>query len=203
MDRIRQVSRELGLTERNGLSVQLTGKVAIETEELETAVKGVRQTGLLAGGSVAFILFVALRSVRLILGCLAALVTGLVATSAFAAFAIGELNLISVAFAVLYVGLGIDYALHLCMRYRAHLATGSMNETAVDNAVVEIGPSLALSALTTAACFLTFITTDFTGVSELGLIGAVGMVFSFFVTLTVLPAFMATFPSSSLSLIHI
>lgn len=197
MDRIRQVSRDLGLTERNGVSVQLTGKVAIETEELETAVKGVRQTGLLAGGSVALILFVALRSVRLILGCLAALVTGLVATSAFAAFAIGQLNLISVAFAVLYVGLGIDYALHLCMRYRAHLATGSTNATAVDNAVVEIGPSLALSALTTAACFLTFITTDFTGVSELGVIGAVGMVFSFFVTLTVLPAFMATFPSAS------
>ena len=201
MERIRRASRDLGLTERNGVSVRLTGKVAIETEELETAVESVRKAGLLAGGSVALILFVALRSIRLILGCLAALVTGLVATSAFAAFAIGQLNLISVAFAVLYVGLGIDYALHLCMRYRAHLAVGSTNATAVDDAVVEIGPSLALSALTTAACFLTFLTTDFTGISELGLIGAVGMVLSFFVTLTVLPAFMATFPSASSSVL--
>ena len=188
MTRVREAAQRLGLNAQSGVSLRLTGTVAIEAEELETTLGAVRRAGVLAAASVAVILFIALRSVPLILVSLATLATGLAATSAFAALAIGHVNLISVAFAVLYLGLGIDYALHLCLRYRAHCALGREAGTAIDLAVAEVGPSLVLSALTTAACFYAFIPTDFIGVAELGLIGGTGMLISVAVTLTLIPA---------------
>ncbi|MDX1395009.1 MAG: MMPL family transporter, partial [Gemmatimonadota bacterium] len=144
--------------------------------------------------SVALLLFVALRSFRLIFAAVLTLGVGLVATGAVAAATVGSLNLISVAFTVLYVGLGVDYAIHLGLRYRTRRADGLDNDAAVDMAVVEVGPSIALSAVTTAACFFAFLPTDFTGVSDLGLIGGNGMLVSLVVTLTVLPAMMTVFP---------
>jgi hopanoid biosynthesis associated RND transporter like protein HpnN len=191
---VREIVRKNGLVERQGIRILLTGGVAIEADELETAVAGVRQAGFLALVSVALILFLALRSIRLILAALATLGAGLIVTGAVASVTVGSLNLISVAFAVLYVGLGIDYAIHLCLWYRARRAQGLDHGDALDSAVSRVGPSLALSAITTAACFYAFLPTDFVGVSELGLIGGNGMFVSLFVTLTILPAILTVFP---------
>lgn len=192
--RVREVARTHGLVERLGVRVLLTGSVAIEADELSTAAAGVRQAGFLALVSVAFLLFLALRSLRLILAALVTLGSGLVVTGAVAAVTVGSLNLISVAFAVLYVGLGIDYTIHLCLCYRTCRAEGLPPDEALDVAVTRVGPALMLSAVTTAACFYAFLATDFTGVSELGLIGGNGMFVSLFATLTVLPALLTVFP---------
>ena len=191
---VRTVASELGLNERNGIRIRLTGTVAIEHEELVTAVGGVRQAGLLALLMVTGILYLGLRSWRLMAAALATLVVGLIGTSAFAAFAVGDLNLISIAFAVLYIGLGIDYAIHLCLRYRELRLAGEDTDHALHTAVRQIGASLLLSAVTTAACFYAFIPTDFAGVSELGLIGGTGMFVSLLATLTLLPAILHLWP---------
>jgi hopanoid biosynthesis associated RND transporter like protein HpnN len=192
-DRVREMARDLGLSERTGVRIRLTGTVAIESEEIVDAVDGVAQSGFLALLLVSLFLFLALRSGRMIAAALITLAAGLVATAAAAALLVGSLNLISVAFAVLYIGLGIDYAIHLCLRYAARRSGGLDEAAAVDAAVSEVGSSLALSALTTAACFLAFVPTRFTGVSELGIIGAAGMLVSFLATITVLPALLVVF----------
>jgi hopanoid biosynthesis associated RND transporter like protein HpnN len=194
IDAVRAAALELGLDERNGIRIRLTGTVAIEHEELVTAVGGVRQAGLLALLMVTGILYMGLRSWRLMAAALATLLVGLIGTSAFAAFAVGDLNLISIAFAVLYIGLGIDYAIHLCLRYRELRLVGEDTDHALHTAVRQIGASLLLSAVTTAACFYAFIPTDFAGVSELGLIGGTGMFVSLLATLTLLPAILHLWP---------
>ncbi len=194
IDRVRELVTELGLVQRNGVQVRLTGTSAIEHEELLTAVDGVRQAGLLALVMVIGILYLGLRSWRLMAASLASLIVGLIGTSAFAAFVVRDLNLISVAFAVLYIGLGIDYAIHLCLRYRELRLLGEDSDYALEHAVRQIGASLTLSAVTTAACFYAFIPTDFAGVSELGVIGGTGMFVSLLTTLTLLPAVLHTLP---------
>ena len=196
VDRIREIADGLGFAPRNGVRVRLTGKVAIESEEIVDAMDGVVQSGVLALVLVSLILYLALRSARLIAVALITLAVGLVVTAWAAAMLVGELNLISVAFAVLYIGLGIDYAIHLILRYTSRLRAGGGQAAAIDAAVGEVGPSLGLSALTTAACFFAFIPTDFTGVSDLGVIGGVGMFVSFAVTITLLPALLNVFPSA-------
>ena len=129
-----------------------------------------------------------LGSPRLVLASLCTLLVGLVWTAGFAAAAIGHLNLVSVAFGVLFIGLSIDFAIHLCVRYRELLASDTPPEQALRDAAGGVGGSLALCATTTAIGFYAFVPTEFAGVAELGAIAGTGMFISLFTNLTLLPA---------------
>ena len=131
------------------------------------------------------------------------LVTGLILTATFATLAIGELNLISVAFAVLYIGLGIDFAIHYCLRYRELLINGESNAFAIVEASRNLGHSLFICTISTALGFFAFIPTDYSGVAELGLISGVGMFISLFVTLSLLPALLGAFPVNATKIIKL
>lgn len=193
VDVVREAVAELGL-ERPGTEVRLTGQIPMRLEELRSARQGAVTAGLLAVLLVAVVLYLGLGSWRLILAALATLGVGLAATAAWAAVAVGHLNLISVAFAVLYLGLGIDYAIHLALRYRELRADGTPHDAALDGALQDVGPSLLLSAVTTAVAFFSFTVTDFVGLSELGVISGGGMFVSLAVTLTTFPALLDLVP---------
>ena len=121
---------------------------------------------------ITVILYFGLASMRLMIATLITLIIGLVLTAAFATFAVGELNLISIAFTVLYIGLGVDYAIHYCLRYRELRFDGMDNMQAIQEASRSVGGSLFLCAITTAIGFFAFVPTDFKGVAQLGLISA-------------------------------
>ena len=191
LEAVRRFSEELGLTQENGIRVRMTGNVALAYEEMSLVERQARVAGVAAFVMVAGILFVALRSLRVILAALLSLVVGLVVTGAFATLAIGHLNLLSVAFAVLFIGLGIDFGVHLCMGYQESLAQGRDHAAALREASSKVGSSLVLCSVTTALGFYVFIPTDFSGVAELGLISGTGMFVSLFSTFTVLPALLS------------
>lgn len=176
------------------VSVRLTGPVALEYEELTSVTQGTRRSGLLAAVSVLVILAFALRSGPLVVASLLTLAAGLAATAAFAAFAVGALNLISIAFAVLYIGLGIDFAIHYTLRVREALGDGAGLDAALVDAAGDVGASLVLCAVTTSVGFFAFFPTAFRGVAELGLISGTGMYISLAVTLTLLPALLKLWP---------
>ncbi|MFQ5784624.1 MAG: MMPL family transporter [Alphaproteobacteria bacterium] len=194
LDRVRSLVRELGFSPENGVRVRLTGSVALNHDQLESARDGASIAAPLSFVLVALVLVFGLRSIRLVGAALATLAVGLVWTAAFATAAIGELNLVSVAFAVLFIGLGIDFSIHLCLRYREFIVAGRPAGDALLRAGPEVGCALVLCAATTAAGFFVFIPTDYTGVSELGLIAGVGMFIALFANLTVLPAILAAMP---------
>lgn len=198
VDRVREAVRELGLDRQEEVEVRLTGQAAMEHEELHSVMRGGLVVAALALAMVGCILWVGLRSVHLLVACLATLVAGLAATAGFATAAVGRLNLISVAFAVLYIGLGIDYAIHLVLRYREGRSGGVSPGASLRGAAADVGPSIGLSAVTTAACFYAFVPTYFQGVSELGLISGTGMLIGFLVTLTLLPALLSLRPGGGI-----
>ncbi|MEM6904385.1 MAG: MMPL family transporter, partial [Pseudomonadota bacterium] len=175
-----------------GLEIGVTGDPVLRAEELR-AVSG--KIGLSLGLSLVFVavvLWLALGSLgRMGLG-LGALVVTLVLTTGAAAVMIGSLNLISIAFIVLMVGLGIDFAIH----FLAHLDEQSRSGAgALARTGGAIGPALALAAASTSFAFLAFATSDFIGMAQLGLIGAVGVVLAFLVSLTLIPALVARRPN--------
>jgi hopanoid biosynthesis associated RND transporter like protein HpnN len=129
--------------------------------------------------------------VRLVVATLVTLVCGLLFTACFATLVVGRLNLISISFAVLYIGLGVDFAIHLGLRFQDLAGSGAPPRDALVGAARDIGPSLLLCALTTAVGFYAFIPTDYVGVAELGVIAGTGMLVSLVVTLTLLPALLA------------
>ena len=170
-----------------GVTVRATGKKAMSYEEMGSVIDGAVQASVLALLMVSIVLWLGLRSIRLIAATLLTLLVGLTLTAAFSAWAVGHLNMISVAFAVLYIGLGVDYAIHICLRFRELRRSDNNSLDSLTISVKDVGPALLLSTLSTSIGFYAFIPTDFAGVSELGLIAGTGMFISLLVTLTLLP----------------
>lgn len=189
---------ELNLDE-DLIQVQLTGEVPLAYEELLSVSKDALLAAILSFIMVIFVLFITLRSVVLLFASIFTLLIGLTLTAGFATAAIGYLNLISIAFAVLYIGLGIDFAIHLCMRYRELICEGSVKINALKNTLADIGPSLFLCAITTSISFYAFIPTNFLGVSELGLISGTGILIGFIINLSLLPALLWLLPKPNAS----
>jgi uncharacterized protein len=178
------------LADNPRLRIRITGETALEHEELESVAIGATMAGIVSLILVCTSLMIALRSVKLLIATFIVLILGLILTAGFATLAIGHLNLISIAFAVLYIGLGVDYALHICLHYRECRAQGMENNESINHTIETIGISIFLCALTTSLGFLAFIPTDYSGVSELGIISGAGMLIGLTISLTVLPAFL-------------
>ena len=192
--RLRSIIKSIWIEEDLGdVQFRLTGDVALAYEELDSVARGAQVGGLIALFAVAIVLIAGLRSLSLVFATLITLIIGLIWTAAFATIAIGELNMISIAFMVLYIGLGGDFAIHLCLRYREQRQNLDQ-ELAVKESGKHIGASLLLCAFTTAIGFYAFLPTAYSGVAELGLISGTGMFISLFLSLTVLPALLTLLP---------
>lgn len=174
--------------------IRMTGEVALEHEELESVGEGAVFSSLLSLLLVCTSLWLGFRSFKLLFITFIALILGLILTAGFATLAVGHLNIISVAFAVLYIGLGVDYATHICLHYRECIAEGKTHEAAVSDSINNIGFSLFLCAITTAIGFLAFIPTDYAGVSELGIISSGGMLIGLGLSLSIVPALLTVLP---------
>ena len=187
-DAIRAAASDLGFEPKNGVRVRLTGPVPLADEEFSTVADGAALNAVLTIGAVVLLLWLALRSPRIILSILFTVAVGLLCTAAFALAVVGSLNLISVAFAVLFVGLGVDFGIQFGVRYRSERHAQGELQGALTATGSGIGRPLALAAASTAAGFYAFLPTDYRGVSELGLIAGTGMFIAFFLSITLLPA---------------
>jgi hopanoid biosynthesis associated RND transporter like protein HpnN len=197
MKGLRLMAEELHLTEDRGITVRITGDAALEYEELLSVTRGAGMAGILALIMVGIVLFLGLGSPRLVFTSLVTLIMGLIWTASFAAAAVGHLNLISVAFAVLYIGLSVDYAIHFCLRYKELIQQSSSHASALQQTARDVGSSLVLCSITTSIGFYAFIPTVFEGVAELGLISGTGMFISLLANLTLLPALLSLMPLSA------
>ena len=194
VERVGALVREAGIDGASGVRVRVTGDLALSTEEL-SRVRG--QAAMQGTGSliaVTVLLLVGLRSGRLVLHAVATLLVGLAWTTGFAALAIGHLNLLSMAFAVLFIGLAIDYGIHFLMRWLELRDAGNEVSQALRGAGTSVGTSLFLCAITTSIGFYSFVPTGFVGIAELGVIAGTGMFLSLLATLTLLPALVRLLP---------
>jgi hopanoid biosynthesis associated RND transporter like protein HpnN len=178
----------------SGLRVRLTGNPVLNHEEMIGLAWDLGAASLLSMLLVSAVLQLAFRSWRLVGAAALTLLVGLVWTAAFAAAAIGELNVVSVAFAVLFVGLGVDFSIHLGVHYTALRHEGHEHDGALRGSVGRVGGALALCTVTTAIGFYSFLPTDFRGVAELGLVAGTGMFVILFLTFTLFPLLLGHAP---------
>ena len=176
------------------VKVWITGEVGLEDDELVGMSNGTFNASIFSIVLVLFILLIAYRSILLTLATLISLALGMVFCGAFAAFSVKELNLISVAFAVSNIGLGVEYAIHFCLRYQDNLRHHVHKVRAIHSTLISTSPSLILCAGTTAIGLYAFVPTDYKGVSELGLLAGTSLFICLLVTLTVLPALIRFIP---------
>ncbi|MFE1602488.1 MMPL family transporter [Methylobacterium sp. ID0610] len=188
---IRKTARDLNLTPQNGVTVRLTGQVAVADDEFATLSDDALLNNSVTVGAIVLFLWLALRSASLVIAVLITTFAGLIVTAALGLLMVGELNPISVAFAALFVGLGIDFGIQFAVRYRADRFVQPDLDKAIRSAAHGVGWSLTLAAVSLLAGFFSFLPTDFRGVSELGLIAGVGMIVAYLFALTLLPALIA------------
>ncbi len=194
MEEARRIVNDPEITGRGKVRVRLTGEAAMNAEEFSTITKGAALAGLASFLFVTLVMVLGLPARRLVIPALALVVLGFAVNAGFATLAVGELNMISVAFAVLFIGLGVDYAVHFLLRWAELARGGAAPAAALASASASTGPALALSAVTTMFGFLAFTPTDFTGMAQLGVIAAGGMAIALAATLTLVPAVLGMLP---------
>ena len=192
METIREVAASLD--PRNDVRLRLTGFAALDQAELQSIQEGMGLVGAVSVTLVTGFLLIGLRSARLVLAALLTLIMGLVWSLAFAAFAVGHLNLISVAFVVLFVGLSVDFGIHFSLRFREALEKGMNVASALECTAEGAGGPLTFCAVAAAIGFYAFLPTDYRGLAELGLIAGTSMFIALFANLSILPAFLAWMP---------
>jgi uncharacterized protein len=186
--RMREIIEQLPLVKSGDARVRITGVVALADDEFATVAQGI-VAGMI--GSIVLItlwLFLAVRSWRLIVPVLLTLGLGLLLTLLFATLAVGTLNLVSVGFGILFVGIAVDFAIQFAVRYREMRHDLPDIATALTATSRRAGGQILVASAATAAGFLAFVPTDFRGVAELGLIAGIGMLIAFCCTLFFLPA---------------
>ena len=187
-DAIRQAARDLNLAGDYGARVRLTGPVPIANEEYATVQDGAIVNGIGTVLVVLVILWMALHSAKIIFAVFVNLFIGLSITTAIGLMMVGSLNLLSIAFAVLFVGLGVDFGIQYSVRYRSERFKNDDLRLALEEGARRAAVPLSLAAMATAAGFLCFLPTDYKGISELGEIAGAGMIVAFTTSITVLPA---------------
>ena len=176
--------------ELTGVSAQIyvTGNPVLRSDELQSVSRGIGCAFLISFILVGLLLLWALRSPILAIFTLISLAISIMITAGIAALIFQELNLVSVAFTVLMVGLGVDFAIHLMLHIDHERARGKTIPAAFYRTTRLIGTALVLTAPSTALAFLAFSPTKFVGMSQLGVIAAIGVIVAFLVATSFLPA---------------
>ena len=192
---IRELSRELEPSP--GLRVRVTGDRAVHSEEMSLIIGEAILAGCASLVLVTLVLLLALRSVRLLLATLLTLLAGLAWTAGLARVTVGHLNALTSAFAVLYIGLGVDFGIHFALGYLDRRRRDQATPQALRGTGATVGSSLLLCAVTTATGFYAFVPTRYSAVADMGIISGSGVLLGLLATLILYPALVVLGPGES------
>ena len=172
------------------LEISFTGGKIIDYEETESVIKNSGKAGFLSLIIVALILWIAFRNIYVILSLLISIVIGLSITLGITTLTVGKLNIISTAFAILFIGISVDFGIQYCLRT---LETKKLYISSLKTSIFSISSSLIIVTITSMVGFLSFIPTDYVGLSELGMISSIGLIVGLIVNITFLPSLLKFF----------
>ncbi|MBY0582270.1 MAG: MMPL family transporter [Sphingomonas sp.] len=181
-------ANRLGFDPAHGVRIQATGDVPLADEEFATLEENIGFVGIIMALAMLVTLWFATRSVKIVAGIVVTILAGLVLTTAIGLACVGALNLISIAFIPLFVGLGVDFGIQLCVRFNAERLEGADLALALERSAAALGGPLALAAGAIFLGFGAFLPTDYVGISELGIIAGLGMAIALLLSITLLPA---------------
>ena len=185
-----------------GLAVGLTGRPALQADEMETTDRDMTRAAVIAVLFIGVLFIIVLHGWLRPFLVLLSLAMAMAWSFGFATVTVGELNLLSVVFALVLVGIGVDFGIHVVMRYVEAHGKGLGVEDSVRVALLRTGPGVILGAITSVCAFYSVLGSDFIGLAQLGLIGGTGVLLCLVSMMVVLPAMLLQagkkklFPSS-------
>jgi len=178
----------LNRPEFKGVTGGLTGVPVLEYEEMATSQRDLEIATILSLTLTVILLLFAFRGLLNVIAAMVSLIVGICLSFGFATLAVGHLNILSMVFAIMLIGLGIEYGIQVVLRYQEELKSGASGMDAIETGLSANIRSIIMAAATVALAFATFAFTDFKGIAELGVIAAGGVVICVIATFTVLPA---------------
>ncbi|MDX2115524.1 MAG: MMPL family transporter [Planctomycetota bacterium] len=182
---IEAVRSEEGL---GGVEAGVTGVPVLESDETALSMRDATIASSLSLGLIAVLMLVAYRGVVVPLLSVASLLMGMAWSFAWATVSVGHLQLLSVTFASMLLGLGIDVAIHIVARLELVHADHGRLRDAVEQTFRGVGPGIVTASLTVAFASASMALTGFAGVGEMGIIAAGGIVLCTVSIMTCLPA---------------
>ncbi len=170
-----------------GLNVGLTGEPVLEEDEMLQSQKDTTVASVVSLILCALIFIYGYNETGRPVKATICLVVGLAYTLAFATLTVGHLNILTITFVPILIGLAIDFGVHLVTRYEEELRHGRNEEAALTKAMVYTGQGIFTGALTTAGAFIAMWFTDFKGIQEMGIICGGGLLVCFIPMMTLLP----------------
>jgi len=183
-----EIARLTARPEFKGVKAGLTGIPVLEYEEMSTSQRDIALATVVSIVLTVILLLFAFRGVLNSLAAMTALLVAIALSFGMATLVVGHLNILSMVFAVMLIGIGIEYGIQIVLRYQEELAKGRQRLESLRTALNRNIWAIAMAAATVAAAFITFVFTDFKGIAELGIIAAIGICICVLVTFTVLPA---------------
>jgi uncharacterized protein len=189
LGQLRNYIKELRASGFSDVEAGVTGQEALNNDEMSTAMSDMTDATWLSMLGVVLVMALFLRGFRHPLIISVSLAVGLCWTFGWTTLFIGHLNVLSIVFAPMLCGLGVDYGIHWFARFEEErdLADGTRS-TVIKRVMDKSGPGIMLAGLSTAFSFIPFILTGFRGLMELGMITAMGILFIILADFTVLPA---------------
>jgi len=169
------------------LAIGLTGLPVLESDEMAASQRDSTFAGWLALGGTALLYLVTYRGFRCPLLTVTTLLTGTAWAMGWLTVTVGHLNILSVTFAVMLIGIG-DYGVLFVTHYEQRRRSGEAPAAAARATAGHVGPSIFTAALGTALAFFATMFADFRAVAELGWITGWGVLFCALACFTVLPA---------------
>jgi hopanoid biosynthesis associated RND transporter like protein HpnN len=199
-DAILRSAADLKVGEKFGAKVELTGPVPMNDDQFSVIRQTALRDTLTALLGALIIVWLALRSWKIVAAVFFSLTVGLATTAALGIAMVGAFNVISIAFFVLFVGLGVDFGIQFSVRYRSERHDQNDLREALRSAACKVGTPLSLAAAATAVAFFSFLPTNYRGLFELGLIAGCGMLIAFICSIIFVPAMLAALrPSQELT----
>ncbi|HEX9079875.1 MAG TPA: MMPL family transporter [Desulfuromonadaceae bacterium] len=174
--------------EFTGVRAGLTGVPVLEYEEMATSQRDMEIATALSLTLTVILLLFAFRGILNVIAAMVSLIVGICLSFGFATLTVGHLNILSMVFAIMLIGLGIEYGIQVVLRYQEELRGGADGMAAIETGLTANIRSIIMAAATVALAFATFAFTDFKGIAELGIIAAGGVFICVAATFTVLPA---------------
>ena len=175
-------------TEVPGLNVGLTGEPVLDYDEMVQSEKDSTRASVVSLVLCALIFIYSYHGTGRPLKAVTCLIVGLSYSMGFTTLTIGHLNILTITFAPILIGLAIDFGVHFISRFEEEIRKGWTPEQAVETAMVFTGQGIVTGALTTATAFLAMGCTDFKGIQEMGIISGGGLILCLIPMLTMLPA---------------
>ncbi len=169
-------------------SVEYTGRYQKKPESIKTLITNFKRVTFLSLAAILIFLAVFFRSFRPILLLFIGLSYGIFLTLAITQIFIGSLNLISSFLIAILLGLGVDFGIHIILRYKEERDAGKSVTEAFVLMYTETCFSSLIAALTTSFVFASLAFSNFLGFSDFGFIGCVGILCILFAYMTLVPS---------------